>query len=60
MVVKSKIGIARALYYRPKLLILDEATNALDEVTESRIIDELKVLQGSLTTLFITHRQSTL
>ena len=57
---KQRIGIARALYVRPKLLILDEATNALDQETESKIIQELKILEGSITIMFITHRHSTL
>lgn len=57
---KQRIGIARALYVKPKFLILDEATNALDEETESKIIDELRILQGSMTIMFITHRHSTL
>lgn len=57
---KQRIGIARALYIRPKLLILDEATNALDEETENKIIEELRILQGSMTIMFITHRHSTL
>jgi ABC-type multidrug transport system fused ATPase/permease subunit len=57
---KQRIGIARALYIRPKLLILDEATNALDEETENKIIEELRILQGSITIMFITHRHSTL
>ncbi len=57
---KQRIGIARALYIRPKLLILDEATNALDQETELKIIEELNDLKGSITTMFITHRHSTL
>ena len=57
---KQRIGIARALYIKPRLLILDEATNALDEETESKIIEELRILEGSMTIIFITHRHSTL
>ena len=57
---KQRIGIARALYVRPRFLILDEATNALDKETENKIIEELKILQGSTTIMFITHRHSTL
>jgi ABC-type bacteriocin/lantibiotic exporter with double-glycine peptidase domain len=57
---KQRIGIARALYGRPRLLILDEATNSLDQVTENKILEELKILKGKITILFITHRLSTL
>ena len=57
---KQRIGIARALYNRPKLLILDEATNSLDQETENKILEELKMLKGKITILFITHRLSTL
>ena len=39
---KQRIGIARALYESPELIILDEATNALDENNESKILNELK------------------
>ena len=57
---KQRIGIARALYNRPKLLILDEATNSLDQETENKILEELKILKGKITILFVTHRLSTL
>ena len=57
---KQRIGIARALYNKPKLLILDEATNSLDQETENKILEELKMLKGKITILFITHRLSTL
>ena len=57
---KQRIGIARALYGRPRLLILDEATNSLDQETENKILEELKILKGKITILFITHRLSTL
>jgi ABC-type bacteriocin/lantibiotic exporter with double-glycine peptidase domain len=57
---KQRIGIARALYFKPKLLILDEATNALDQETEKNVIEELRVLKGSITIIFVTHRLSTL
>ena len=35
--VKGKVGIARALYNKPKILILDEATNALDSLNQIKL-----------------------
>jgi len=53
----QRIGIARALYKNPKLIILDEATNALDNDTERKIITFLKS-KMDLTTIFVSHKQS--
>ena len=39
---RQRIGIARALYYDRNIYIFDEATNALDENTESKILENLK------------------
>ena len=59
---RQRIGIARALYNNPQILVLDEATNALDTATEERflnLINELKN-QQNLTVVMITHRINTL
>lgn len=56
---KQRIGIARALYYNNKFLILDEATNALDEKTERKIMEGL-LNTKNLTILLISHKSSTL
>ena len=59
---RQRIGIARALYNNPQILVLDEATNALDTATEEKflnLINELKN-QQNLTVVMITHRISTL
>lgn len=53
---KQRIGIAKALYKNPSLLILDEATNALDSITENRIFDNIENHYPDLTVLVITHR----
>lgn len=56
----QRIGIARALYRRPDLLIMDEATNALDSLTEEKIYSEIFKHFPKLTVVIITHRISTL
>ena len=55
----QRIGVARALYTRPKLLVLDEATSALDAETEASITDSLYQLGGQVTTIVVAHRLST-
>ena len=56
---KQRIGIARALYLKKKILILDEATNALDENTEIQILNSLRKIED-LTILIVSHKKSTL
>lgn len=55
----QRIGLARALYTRPKLLIMDEATSALDASSEAFISDSLRELHGHVTLIVIAHRLST-
>lgn len=57
---QQRIGIVRALYTNPKLLILDEATSSLDETNERVINSMLRRMRGSLTILVIAHRQITI
>ena len=57
---RQRIGIARALYSNPNLLILDEATNALDKNTEKVILNALKKLKNKITIIIISHHLSTL
>jgi len=56
----QRIGIARALYRDPTILILDEASSAIDPSTESKIIASLRSKLESMTILIISHRESTL
>jgi ATP-binding cassette subfamily C protein len=56
---RQRLGIARALYTQPKLLILDEATSSLDGQTESDISSAIERLRGNVTVVMIAHRLST-
>ena len=56
---KQRLGIARALYTNPKLLVMDEATSSLDSVTEFDITQALAGLKKNLTLVTIAHRLST-
>jgi ATP-binding cassette subfamily C protein len=56
---RQRIGIARALYHDPEVLVLDEATAALDNETEAAFIDSIRSLAGRKTIIFIAHRLST-
>jgi len=53
---RQRIALARALLRRPDLLILDEATNALDNATEALVRETLERLSGTLTMIVIAHR----
>ena len=57
---KQRLGIARALYKNPEILIFDEATSALDLSTESNILDTIKKLKNNKTVIIISHRPNTL
>jgi ATP-binding cassette subfamily C protein len=57
---RQRIAIARALVHKPKLLILDEATTALDPENEAAICETLRKLKGRLTILAISHQPAIL
>ena len=56
---RQRLGIARAMFTRPHLLVLDEATSSLDGETEASISDAIHALRGSTTVVIIAHRLST-
>jgi ABC-type multidrug transport system fused ATPase/permease subunit len=57
---RQRLGIARALFTRPRLLVLDEATSALDAETEQAITAILDDLDSDVTVVIIAHRLSTI
>jgi len=56
---RQRIALARALVRRPKLLILDEATNSLDGENQQRVQSAIQNLHGEMTIVIIAHRLST-
>ena len=57
---KQRIGIARALYFKPEILILDESTSFLDNKTEDAILNEILKFKKKISIIIISHRLSTL
>ena len=55
----QRIGIARALYNKPKVLVLDEATSALDNLTEKAVMSSLHHSEKNITKILVAHRLST-
>jgi len=53
---RQRIGIARAIYRNPDILILDEATNALDINTEKKVLHNLRSYKQNITIVHVTHR----
>jgi len=56
---RQRLGIARAVFTKPKILILDESTSSLDIENEKLIINSLQTLSGKVTVITIAHRLST-
>lgn len=57
---RQRLGIARALYTAPDILIFDEATAALDNETEAAVMESINKLQGKKTMVIIAHRLTTI
>lgn len=56
---RQRLGIARALYHDPEIVVFDEATSALDTIAEKAILDAVQTLHGRKTIIMITHRLTT-
>ena len=56
---RQRIAIARALYHKPDVLVFDEATNSLDEITENNLMDSIYSIKGK-TIIIISHNIKTL
>jgi len=57
---RQRVALARAILYDPRILILDDATSAIDARVEAAVHNALRSVMASRTTLLIAHRQSTL
>lgn len=56
---RQRLGIARALFTKPKIIVLDEATSSLDAQTEFDLSESINTLKGEVTTFIVAHRLST-
>ena len=54
---RQRLALARGLYDAPQMLILDEATGALDPHTEDRVLQNLARIRDELLLLIVTHRE---
>lgn len=57
---RQRLGIARALYHNPEIVIFDEATSALDNATEAAVLDALDALKNDKTLIVVAHRLNTI
>ena len=56
---RQRVGIARAMYNLPKILVFDEATSSLDIENENKILDEIYENKDDKTLIIISHRNNT-
>tara|TARA_B100000700_G_scaffold328769_1_gene447734 strand:+ start:24 stop:461 length:438 start_codon:yes stop_codon:yes gene_type:complete len=55
---KQRLGIARAMYNNPDILILDEPTSSLDEESETKVLNQIKKLKENVTIIIATHDET--
>ena len=56
----QRIGIARALYYEPDIIVFDESTSSLDLINEEKILGLIKEISNNKTVIFVSHRKEVL
>ena len=54
---RQRIGVARALYFDPKIIIFDETTSSLDEENENKIIEIIKKIKKNKITIIVSHNE---
>ncbi len=57
---KQRLALARAMYLKPSLLVIDEGTSSLDAISEKTISDAIFRLKGFTTTVIVAHRLSSI
>jgi HlyD family secretion protein len=56
----QRIGIARALYYEPDIIVFDESTSSLDLINEEKILKLIHEISANKTVIFVSHRKEVL
>ena len=56
---RQRVALARAFYHERSVLVMDEATSSLDQITEEEIVGEIRHLKGKITLIVIAHRLTT-
>jgi len=56
----QRIGIARALYYEPDIMVFDESTSSLDLINEEKILKLIQEISADKTVIFVSHRKEVL
>ena len=56
----QRLGIARALFRNPEILLFDEITNGLDTTSENNVLETINKLKGNITIIMISHKEKNL